>query len=83
MAKAKIDKKIKLGELFEKYPEAAEILFNRGLHCLGCGLAAFETLEQGALAHGLSEEEIDQLVAGINQFLEQHTKEESDHRRQD
>ena len=50
----KISKKMTFMEIMQNYPEAAEILMNEGLHCLGCGMAAYETLEQGALAHGLN-----------------------------
>jgi len=51
----------------EKYPEAAEILMNKGMHCIGCGMAMFETLEQGAMVHGL---DADELVNEINKKLQ-------------
>lgn len=49
----KINKKMSFTELLENYPEAAEVLMNSGMHCLGCAMASFETLEQGCKAHGL------------------------------
>jgi hydroxylamine reductase len=42
----------------QKYPEAAEILFKKGMHCMGCEMAGFETLEQGCVMHGLNANKI-------------------------
>ena len=38
-----------------------------GMHCIGCPAAMFETLEQGAMAHGI---DIKGLVEKINEKLE-------------
>ena len=66
----KIAKKINLQKLIKKYPKAAEILVNKyGLHCVGCMAAAFETLEQGAKAHGMSAGEIGKMVKELNRKL--------------
>ncbi|VVB77627.1 Uncharacterised protein [uncultured archaeon] len=54
----KITKKMSFLEIIEKNPDAAEVLFNRGMHCIGCGMARIENLEEGALAHGLDPDEI-------------------------
>jgi len=54
----RISKKMSFAEIMEKHPEAAEILFESGMHCCGCPMAMQETLEQGALAHGLDADEI-------------------------
>jgi len=61
-----INKKMSFTEIMEKAPEAGEVLFNSGMHCIGCGMAAYETLEQGAMAHGLDP---DKLVDEINKKL--------------
>lgn len=53
MKKEKILKEIKFAELMQKYPEAVEVLMNEGMHCFGCAMASYETLEEGCLAHGL------------------------------
>ena len=58
-----ITKKMSFSEIMEKNPDAAEVLFRSGMHCIGCGMAAMETLEQGALMHGLDP---DKLVKEIN-----------------
>ena len=60
--KAKITKEMMLGEIINKNPKFAEIMMKHGLHCIGCGVSAFESLEQGAMAHGLGEKEIKEIV---------------------
>jgi hybrid cluster-associated redox disulfide protein len=65
-SKKEITKDIALGEIVQKHPEAVEILFSSGLHCIGCGMAMYETLEQGCRAHGMSKKEIDELIRKIN-----------------
>jgi hybrid cluster-associated redox disulfide protein len=53
-------------ELLEKKPNSFELLFQAGLHCLGCSMSAYETIEQGCLAHGMSKKEIENLIKKIN-----------------
>ena len=67
-AMKKITKKITFAELMEKYPEAVEVLFENGMHCIGCAMAAQETFEQGCLGHGLNP---DELANKINRKLEE------------
>jgi hybrid cluster-associated redox disulfide protein len=64
---AKIDKNINFSELLEKHPESVEVLMESGMHCIGCPASMFETLEQGAMAHGIS---VKELVDKINNKLE-------------
>ena len=61
--KKAIAKSMTFGEIMEKNPKAGEILMNKGLHCIGCHMAMYETLEQGALMHGLNP---DKLVKELN-----------------
>ena len=61
-----IKKNSKFSEILESCENAAEILFESGLHCVGCPMTAQETLEDGCLAHGFSEKEIDELVKKLN-----------------
>ena len=71
MAKKKITKGISFAELMEKYPEAIEFLFEKGMHCIGCPMSTGETLEQGALVHGLDP---DELVKEMNKRIEKVAK---------
>ena len=68
-SKKEITKKMIFAELLEKHPEAANILFESGLHCIGCGGAMYETIEQGCLAHGMSKKEIGELIKKINKEI--------------
>jgi hybrid cluster-associated redox disulfide protein len=63
--KPRIDRNIQIGELVMNYPQSVEVLFSHGFHCIGCGLSAYETLEQGALAHGYDEATIEQIIQQI------------------
>lgn len=58
-----ISKKISFAELMKKKPEAAKVLAEAGMFCLGCPMAMQETLEQGCLAHGI---DADELVKKLN-----------------
>jgi len=67
--KLKASKSMTLGEIVQKFPHAGALLAEAGLHCIGCHISAFETLEQGCRAHGLSDKEIENLVKSINSSL--------------
>ncbi|MDO8740102.1 MAG: DUF1858 domain-containing protein [Candidatus Woesearchaeota archaeon] len=52
-----------IGEVVLKYPNTATVFMQHGLHCIGCGVAQFETIEQGAAAHGI---DVKKLMADLN-----------------
>jgi hybrid cluster-associated redox disulfide protein len=60
----KITKDMTLGEVVQKFPETIEVFSAHGLHCIGCHVAAFETIEQGAMAHGI--DDIKGLIKELN-----------------
>ncbi|MGD9276793.1 MAG: DUF1858 domain-containing protein [Candidatus Pacearchaeota archaeon] len=62
----KITRQTKLSELLEKNEDAAEILFDSGMGCVGCSMAFAETIEDGCRAHGMTEKDIDELVKKLN-----------------
>ncbi len=66
----KVQKQHNLAEVVFKYPEAAEVLIDYGLHCVGCGASSFDTIEIGAKLHGMSDEEIDEMVERINEAID-------------
>jgi hybrid cluster-associated redox disulfide protein len=69
--KNKITKKSKISEILMKKGEpAVEILMNSGMGCIGCPMAQQETLEQGCLAHGMSEKNIEKIVDKLNKLGE-------------
>lgn len=70
MAKEKINKEMGFSEVLQTYPQTAPIMLKYGLHCIGCHAAAFETIEQGCMAHGMSEEDIQKMIKEMNKALE-------------
>jgi hybrid cluster-associated redox disulfide protein len=61
--KRKIHKKMTFAELLEENKNAAMLLAGKGLFCGGCPMAMMETIEQGALAHGM---DADELIKELN-----------------
>jgi len=60
-------------EIFRRFPnnknELANALSQAGLHCVGCSAATWETLEAGMASHGMSDRQIDEMVAQLNQII--------------
>ena len=67
----KISKDMSFTEIMNTDPEAIGILLDKGMHCVGCPMAMQETLEQGAIAHGMNPEE---LVKEINDKIKKKNK---------
>ncbi len=67
----KITKDSNIGELLTKYPRAAIAMMKHGFHCVGCHVAHFETLEQGARAHGMDNEKLDEMLNDIKKAVEE------------
>jgi len=63
---AKIKKEMTFGEVLKKHPETVKTFFLYGMHCFGCHLAVDETIEQGAMAHGV---EVDKLIDDLNKTV--------------
>ena len=64
--KKEITKNTTFSELLQKKPDAASILFEKGMMCIGCSAAMYETIEQGCRAHGMNGKEIKKLVDDLN-----------------
>jgi len=50
-------------EVVTKHPETMMVFMKHGLHCVGCHVSAFESIEEGAMAHGIN---VDALVSDLN-----------------
>jgi len=61
-----VTRDMNLGEIAARWPAARTTLLDYGLHCVGCFASSFDTLEAGAKVHGMSEEEIEEMVEEIN-----------------
>jgi iron-sulfur cluster assembly accessory protein len=70
-AEQAITKDMMIGDAVSQHPAIADVLLSYGLHCVGCHVNAFETIEQGAAGHGMTPEEIDEMVAEANSYLVQ------------
>ncbi|MFC2133849.1 iron-sulfur cluster assembly accessory protein [Bacteroidota bacterium] len=66
----KIHKDLTIGDVAMSYPEAIEVLMSEGVHCVGCGAAYHETIEEGLTVHGKSKKEISDIVKRMNEAIE-------------
>jgi hybrid cluster-associated redox disulfide protein len=66
----KINKEMLIGEVVQKYPQAIETIISLGLHCVGCHVAAFESLEMGFKAHGMDDKQVDEAIKKLNEAVD-------------
>ena len=64
-----ITKEMNFAEVLEKYPQTADIMMKHGLHCIGCHIAAYESIEQGCMAHGMGEEDLKKMIDEMNMAI--------------
>lgn len=58
-----IKKNMTFAEIIQNNPDVARKLAEKGMFCGGCPMAMFETIEQGAMAHG---EDVNKLLKELN-----------------
>ncbi len=73
----KITKDALIGEVVEKYPQTIETLMQFGLHCIGCHVSAFESIEMGFRAHGMDDNQIEEAVKKLNEIISKKSKAKS------
>ena len=73
-----ITKEMMISEVIEKYPSTIETLLMTGVHCIGCHVSYFETLEQGMKGHGMSNEEVDEVINEMNNVIDKEKLSEND-----
>ncbi len=61
-----ITKDMIIRDIVEKYPQTLPVFGQFQMGCLGCSGALFETLEQGAVGHGI---DVDVMVKALNQMI--------------
>lgn len=64
-----VSKEMTIGEVVQKYPDAVPIMTSYGLHCIGCRVATWESLEEGCRVHGISDDKITEMVTKINEAV--------------
>jgi hybrid cluster-associated redox disulfide protein len=58
-------------EVLTLLPESKSILAEYGLHCFDCEFGARETLAQGCQSHGMTDDDIGDLVEDLNTLLQE------------
>ena len=58
-----INKNTTIGEMLRLKPQAAPVLMEMGMHCLGCPAAQGESLEEACAVHGI---DVEALVEKLN-----------------
>ncbi|MBU2634072.1 MAG: DUF1858 domain-containing protein [Nanoarchaeota archaeon] len=57
---------MKLGDVIGKHPETIDVFMKNGLHCVGCHVASYENIEEGASSHGI---DVEKLLKELNQSI--------------
>lgn len=65
-----ITKDMGIRELLAKHPDSAKVFAAYGIGCIGCALAAYETIEQGILAHGIN---LDEFMKDLNEYINENS----------
>ncbi|ABA88854.1 protein of unknown function DUF1858 [Syntrophotalea carbinolica DSM 2380] len=63
----KITKDMKFSEILNYGQPVVQVFMKYQMGCLGCAVAKFETLEQGANAHGV---DVDALLKDLNAAID-------------
>ena len=63
----KITKDMNIVEVVQRYPDTAMVFMYAGMGCFGCHAAQFESIEEGALVHGIDP---DKLVEALNEIAD-------------
>lgn len=67
----KINKDMLIADLMDQYPYLADVLVEQySFHCIGCAAASMETLEDGAMVHGMSSAQIKDMIVNLNELVE-------------
>lgn len=77
-----INKDMTMGEIVTKYPETIPVILSHGLHCIGCHVSPYESIEQGSLGHGMSEEEFESLLKEVNEAAAETERKRKQHQEQ-
>ena len=62
-----VDKNTTINEVLSNYPETMRFFNEKQMACGSCFAVKFDTLENGALMHGM---EVNTLISQLEQFLE-------------
>ena len=57
-----ITKDMLIGDVIEIYPSAAHALLSVGMHCVTCGVALYESVEEASYVNGLDPDDVIKVV---------------------
>jgi iron-sulfur cluster insertion protein len=69
-----INRAMTMGEIVDKFPEVVETLLGMGVHCVGCNVSPYESLQDGFTGHGFSDAEIGTALGKLNQVVDEKRK---------
>jgi len=55
-----------IGNVIKEYPDTIRVFLSHGLMCVGCAVARFENIREGAMAHGI---DVDALIQDLNKVV--------------
>ncbi len=61
-----INKNMTFGEIMKNFPKSVQIMAKYGLHCVGWRVSNTETLGEGAMAHGFSDDLLNKMIEELN-----------------
>jgi len=64
-----ITKETTIGEALQIYPGSADIMLSYGLHCIGCHVNPYESVEDGAKSHGMDDKTVQKIINDINKAI--------------
>lgn len=65
-----ISPQIQMSELVERFPELIEPLtYDYGLHCVNCMISEFDTLEEGAVIHGIEGDDFKDMIKDLENIV--------------
>lgn len=56
-----------IGQVLKEYPQTLRVFLSHGLMCVGCAVARFENVRDGATAHGI---DVEALLKDLNAAIE-------------
>ncbi len=66
-----ITKDMLIAKTVNEHPESISVFLKHGLSCIGCPFAMQETIEQGAIGHGI---DVKKLIKELNSKLNKRKK---------
>ena len=56
-----------IGDVLKQYPQTLRVFLSHGLMCVGCAVARFENIRDGATAHGIN---VEALLKDLNAVVD-------------